>query len=86
MQFGDTKLNRLEARHPGLIARVNEMFDRFATIKAVEAMIKAEYGERIGHSTIRNYKGKIWKVRRNSDRAVRAAMAAWQEMVSEGRS
>ncbi|MGA3323163.1 MAG: hypothetical protein ABSF45_01715 [Terriglobia bacterium] len=86
MQVGDTKLKRLEARHPGLVQKVDAMFDAFATIKAVEAMLQAEYGERVGHSAICNYKRRSWKVRRKRDQAARAAMTAYQELLSEGRN
>jgi hypothetical protein len=76
----------LDNRHPGLVEKVDAMFDSFATIKAVEAMIQAEYGEHIGHSTICNYKKRFWRVRRNRDQAMRAATTAYQQLVSEGRN
>jgi len=85
-RLGVSKVQVLGARHPGLIQKVDAMFDAFATIKAVEAMLQAEYGERVGHSAICNYKRRSWKVRRKRDQAARAAMTAYQELVSEGRS
>ena len=86
MQVGDTKLKRLEARHPGLVKKVDAMFEAFATIKAVEEMLQAEYGERVGHSAIGNYKRRSWKVRRDRGLAMRARQTAYQELVSEGRN
>ncbi len=62
------------------------MFDAFATVKAIEAMIRTEYGERIGLSTICNYRKRIWQVRRDRELAARAAQSAYQEWVSEGRN
>jgi hypothetical protein len=83
---GETKLQVLEARHPGLCQKVDAMFEAFATIKAVEAMIRAEHGERIGHTTLWNYKRLFWSVRRDRLQAIRAALTARQELASEGRS
>ena len=85
-RLGVTKLHSLDARHAGLIRKVDAMFEAFATIKAVQAMIQAEYGARIGHSTIWNYKRRVWKVRRDRDRAIRVATTAYQELVSERRN
>jgi hypothetical protein len=83
---GTSKVLALETRHPGLVEKVNAMFDHFATIKAVEAMIKADYGEHIGHSTICNYRKRIWMVQRDRMLAIRAKRTARQELVSEGRN
>ena len=85
-RLGVSKVLALETRHPGLIQKVDAMFEAFATIKAVEGMIRAEYGERIGHSTICNYKRRFWTVRRDRGLAIRARQTAWQELVSEGRN
>ena len=84
MQVGDTKLKRLEARHPGLVQKVDAMFEAFASIQAVTAMIRAEYGERLSHTTVWKYKKHIWSVRRDRAQASRVAMIAYQEWVSEG--
>lgn len=86
MRLGVSKVLVLGTRHPGLVEKVDAMFDAFATIKAVEAMILAEYGEPIGHSTVCNYQRHIWKVRRKRERATRAATIAIQELISEGRN
>jgi hypothetical protein len=85
VRLGDSKVLVLGARYPGLVEKVDAMFDEFATIKAVEAMIQADYGEHIGHSTICNYKSRIWKARRKRERAIRAATIAIQELISERR-
>ncbi len=86
MQPGDTKLRRLEARHPGLIRSIDAMLDAFATVKAVAAMVRANYGEFVAVSTIGNYRCRIWKVRRDCELAIRARQAAWQIFVGERRS
>ena len=86
MRLGVSKVLVLGTRHPGLVEKVDAMFDEFATIKAVEAMIQADYGERIGHSTICNYKRRFWKVQRKRERAIRAATIAIQELTSERRN
>ena len=86
MPPGVTKLNRLDARCPGLLKRVDAMFDAFATIKSVSAMIRAEYGEFICISAIRNYRYRIWRVRRDRKLQMDAERAAWEALVREGRS
>ena len=79
------KLQILSAKHPDLLQAVDAMFEAFKTIQAVEAMIRGEYGERISHTTVWNYKRQSWNVRRKRDQEARAAMTAHQELVSEGR-
>lgn len=84
-QLGDTKLSRLEARHPGLIGKIDAMFDAFATVKAVTAMVRAEYGDPIGLSTIANHRCRVWKVRRDIELTEKARQEAWEEFVRERR-
>ncbi len=83
---GVTKLHSLDARHPGLCQKVDAMFAAFASIDAVAAMIRAEFGEPIGHATVWEYKRQIWSVRRRRDQAARAALTAYEELASEGRN
>ena len=85
-QLGASKMLALDTRHPGLIQKVDAMFEAFATIKAVKATILAEYGERLSHSTIWKYKKQSWNMRRKRDQAAKAATTAYQELVSEGRN
>jgi len=85
-QLGVSKVRALDTQHPGLVQKVDAMFEAFASIEAVAAMIRAEYGECISHTTVWNYKRQFWTVRRKRDEAARAAMAAYQELVSEGRN
>ena len=85
-RLGTSKMHVLDTRHPGLIQKVDAMFEAFKTIQAVEAMIRGEYGERISHTTVWNYKRQSWNVRRKRDQEARAAMTAHQELVSEGRN
>lgn len=84
-QLGDTKLSRLEARHPGLMGKIDAMFDAFATVKAVTAMVRAEYGEPISPSAIANHRCRVWKVRRDLELIERARQQAWEEFVRERR-
>jgi len=65
---------------------VDAMFEAFASIQAVAAMIRVEYGERISHTTVWKYKRQFWNVQRQRDQVARAAMTAYQELVSEGRN
>jgi uncharacterized protein (DUF58 family) len=85
-RLGVSKVLVLDTRHPGLIQKVEAMFEAFVSIAAVTAMIRSEYGERISYTTIRKYKRQFWSVRRKRDQAARAAMTAYQELVSEGRN
>jgi hypothetical protein len=86
VHLGDSKVFDLGERHPGLVERVDAMFDQFATIKAVEAMLESEYGEHIGHGTLGNYRKHIWQGRREREMAIRARQLAYQEWLSEGRN
>jgi hypothetical protein len=80
------KVKTLGARHPGLIQKVDAMFEAFMTLDAVREMIVAEYGERISCESVRKYKKQDWKVRRQRELAQRASQIAYQELVSEGRN
>jgi len=84
-RLGVSKVNTLDTRHPGLVRKVDAMFEAFASTDAVTAMIRAEYGERISHTTVWKYKRQFVSARRKRERAARAAMTAYQEFVSEGR-
>ena len=85
-RLGVLKVQTLGIRHPGLIQKVDTMFEAFASIEAVTAMIRAEYGERLSHTTVWKYKRQSWKVRRERERKARAAMTAYQELASEERN
>jgi len=85
-QPGLMKVRWLGERHPGLIEKVDAMFEAFATIKEVKAMILAEYGERISHSTIWKYKKQSWSPRKKREQVAQAKQVAWQELASEGRN
>jgi hypothetical protein len=75
----------LEAQHPGLFRKVDEMLEAFATVRAVSAMIQAEYGERLSHTSIWTYKRESWRPRRDQIQARETIQAALQELASEER-
>jgi len=83
-RLGVSKVQALDTRHPGLVQKVDAMFEAFKSIDAVSAMIRGEYGERISHTTVWKYKKHIWNVRRDRAQAATVAMIAYQEWVSEG--
>ena len=85
-QPGTSKILALCARHPGLVEKVDAMFDAFKTIQGVKAVLQSEYGEHMSHTTICNYKRRFWRARRERELAAQAAMTAYQELVSEGRN
>lgn len=76
----------LDIRHPGLIEKVDAMFERFATINEVTAMIRAQYGEHISHGAMWNYKTQFVDARRKRVQAAQAALTAYQELLNEGRN
>jgi hypothetical protein len=80
------KIEILESRHPGLRQKVNAMFEAFATVRAVGAMIEAEYGERIGRTAIGIYKRRFWRKERDRIQEMNAARIACQELASEERN
>ena len=59
-----TKMQILEARHPGLIEKVHAMFAEFWPTQAVKQMIQTHYGERLGLRSLERYKGEHWRVQR----------------------
>jgi hypothetical protein len=85
-RLGVSKVHVLGARHRGLVQKVDAMFEAFASIQAVAAMIRVEFGERLSHTTLWKYKRQFWNVPRKRDQEARAAMTAYQQWVSEGRN
>jgi hypothetical protein len=85
-RLGVSKVYVLGARHPGLVPKVDAMFEAFASIQAVAAMIRVEFGERLSHTTLWKYKRQFWNVPRQRDQEAGAAMTAYQQWVSEGRN
>jgi hypothetical protein len=81
-----TKMQVFEARHPGLCQKVDAMFEAFTPLRAVAAMIRTEYGERISHTSIWRYKRQSWDVRRDQIQEMNVVLTAFQELVSEERS
>jgi hypothetical protein len=86
MRRGDLKILRLDARHPGLRARVDEMFAAFKSIDAVEEMIEREYHEPLSHTTVRKYKVECWTPARKRELAQEVHRIAFQEFAREGRN
>ena len=80
-----SKMQILEADHPGLFQKVDGMLEAFATVRAVSAMIQADYGERLSHTSIWTYKRESWRPRRDQIQAMKATQACLQELASEGR-
>ena len=84
-RLGISKVQVLDTRHPGLIQKVDAMFEAFASIQAVAAMIRAEYGERISLSSLEKYKSKHWRAQRELAEQMSAAQAASQGIGGEAR-
>ena len=60
-----TKLQTLEARHPGLQQKVQAMFAEFWPAQDVKHMIETHYGERLSLNSIARYKRQQWQNRRD---------------------
>ncbi len=81
-----SKIQILEARHPGLRLKVDAMFEAFATVRAVSAMIEAHYGERLSHTSLWTYKRRSWRPQRDRIQERNVARIAFQELASEERN
>jgi hypothetical protein len=80
-----TRMQILEARHPGLCRKVDAMFDAFTPVRAIAAMIRSEYGERISHTAVWTYKRRFWNARRDRIQQMNAVLTACQELADEER-
>ncbi|MGD1100917.1 MAG: hypothetical protein ABSA59_02530 [Terriglobia bacterium] len=80
-----TKLQILEARHPGLCQKVDAMFEDFWRTQDVRHMIQSQYGERLSLSSVERYKRKHWRAQRELVRQASAALAASQGFAGEAR-
>jgi hypothetical protein len=79
-----SRLRALDARHPGLIARLDALFGALANDLAVSATIRNEYGETIARGTVARYR-RQWKAERRRELVAQAAAVARQELAREGR-
>jgi hypothetical protein len=71
-----TKLQLLDARHPGLREKVHAMFEGLWPLKDVKHMIETHYGERVGLRTIEKYKSAQWQAQRESVQQISAVLSA----------
>ena len=55
------KLQVLEARHAGLREKVHAMFNDCWSPRAVQQLIEAEYGARLGLRSVERYKQSHWQ-------------------------
>jgi hypothetical protein len=63
-RMSSTKMRRLDVLHPGLIDKVEAMFAEFCRPREVKQMIRTQYGERLGLTTVERYKRQHWQARR----------------------
>jgi len=80
-----TKLQTLEARHPGLNRKVYAMFAEFWPVAEVKQMIQSQYGERLSLSSLEKYKRKQWRAQRERIQEMSAALTASREFAGEAR-
>lgn len=85
-RLGISKIDVLGARHPGLVQKVDAMFEAFIPLRAVAKAILAQYGERLSHTSLWTYKRESWNVRRDQALAREATLAAYRELASEERN
>jgi hypothetical protein len=71
-----TKLQTLEARHPGLNQRVYAMFAECWPAAEVKQTIQTQYGERLSLRSLDRYKSKQWQAQRDVVQQIREAAHA----------
>jgi hypothetical protein len=55
-----TKLQMLENRYVGLCRQVDAMLETGIPLRTIAAVLEAQYGERVSHSTIWKYRRNCW--------------------------
>jgi len=80
-----TKLQLLDARHPGLIEKVHAMFEEFRPMQEVRQMIQPQYGECLGLRSLARYKSEHWQAQRELVQQMSVALAASPELAGEAR-
>lgn len=60
MRIQPTRIEQLDAKHPGLRLDVDLMLDKQATLEAIAALVKEKTGETLSIQTISNYKQRRW--------------------------
>ena len=80
-----TKLQLLDAWHPGLIEKVDAMFAEFWPPAEVRQIVQAQYGERLSLSYLEKYKREHWRAERELVEQASAALAASQGFAGEAR-
>jgi len=80
-----TKMQVLDARHPGLIEKVDAMFAELWPTADVRQVVQAHYGERLSLSSLEKYKSKHWRARRELVQEMSAALAASHGFAGEAR-
>lgn len=73
---GSTKIQKLEARHPGLCSAVHVMFDQAWSVPAVKQMIQSRFGERLSLASLERYKRDHWRTQRERVQQIRTELAA----------
>jgi hypothetical protein len=81
-----SKILALDANHPGLVRRVDEMFDSFATVRQVHATVRRDFGVHVCYETVWRYRKFHWSVKRDRALTAEAAMMARQELEAEERT
>ena len=59
-----SKLQVLNFRHPGLMEKLDAMFEEFWTAGEVRQLLHTHYGERLSLSYLEKYRAKHWRARR----------------------
>jgi hypothetical protein len=77
------KLQILDGKHPGLLRRVDSMLEKFAGLRQVSEMIKTEYHEDAGHTSVTSYKQKFYQKWRALVQEQKATMKAIAEIIGE---
>jgi hypothetical protein len=77
------KLQILSAKHQDILLAVDKMFEKFATLRQVQEMIRHKYHEEVGLTAIRKYKQKHYNAFKEMVRQQKADIKGIAETIGE---
>lgn len=78
-----SKIQILSAKHRDILLVVDEMFNKFATMRQVQELIEHKYHEKISLTAVSTYKKKHWQVRMDMISERLTTMKAVSKLVGE---
>lgn len=80
-----TKVEQLDAKHPGLGQLVDLMLDSHGGLLEIQEAVKEQFGEEIALSTLSSYKQRRWKPRKDWIEAIKNRARAFAELLADGK-